>query len=99
MREQEAFNYLVSVIDVAVRKLPDFGINETKSINEAIGVLNSKLNYIETLEKTLISKDEFIEKNLPLVSGNNSTHIGEPFSHSSELKSDGAFVKKIDATK
>lgn len=77
MKEKEAFEKLVAVVDFAVKNLSAFGIRETKEINTALDVLSSKLIYAETLENTMIHKDEFIEKNIMQHSGNETTLLND----------------------
>lgn len=62
MNVNEAFNILVEVADTAIRKLTDFGINESKNINDAILVLKESLSKTEVLESQIKIKNEAIKR-------------------------------------
>lgn len=62
MNEQEAFDKLTSVIDTAVKTLNIFGLNEVRVINQAIDIVKSKLDYVESLEQAIKDKNEAIER-------------------------------------
>lgn len=62
MNEQEAFDKLTAVIDTAVKTLNIFGINEVRVINQAIDIVKSKLDYVESLEQAIKDKNEAIER-------------------------------------
>ena len=62
MKEQEAFERLIAVIDSAIKNMSLFGVNETLEINKYIEKVNSSLATIETLTKTIELKNETIER-------------------------------------
>ncbi len=62
MNEQEAFKVLVSVVDFAIKNLNTYGINEVKSINNAIEVLSVKQHTTETYQTTIDTKNKVIER-------------------------------------
>ena len=41
MKEQEAFNKLTAVVDTCVKNMNIFGLNEVRTINEAIDIIQS----------------------------------------------------------
>jgi len=62
MNEQEAFKVLVSVVDFAIKNLNTYGINEVKSINNAIEFLSVKQHTTETYQTTIDTKNKVIER-------------------------------------
>lgn len=62
MNVQEALNELVAFIDIAIKQSSVFGVNETKLINDIIGVLNSAIKSRKELEDIIESKNEAIKR-------------------------------------
>lgn len=57
MSEQEAFNKLTAVVDTCVKNMNFFGLNEVRTINEAIDIVQSIIP-----EKRIASDGTFVKE-------------------------------------